>query len=50
MKIKKSILFIVDKPDWAYEFMVKSWLEFLLPEYDCYLVYQEDYFIKKEMG
>lgn len=25
MKEKKKILFIVDKPDWAYHFIVKTW-------------------------
>ena len=43
---KKSILFVVDKPDWAYEFMVKSWLPYLLKEYDCYIAYQQDFTIK----
>lgn len=45
--MKKTILFVVDKPDWAYEFMVKSWLKYLLAEYDCYVIYQQDYLIKE---
>ena len=30
----KKILFVVDKPNRAYEFMVMSWLPFLL----CYIL------------
>ena len=45
--MKKKILFIVDKPNWAYEFMVKSWVPFLTADYDCYIAYQQDYFIKR---
>ncbi|MRM82870.1 glycosyltransferase [Riemerella anatipestifer] len=44
--MKKSILFIVDKPNWAYEYMVKVWVPYLFSEYDCYITYQQDYFIK----
>jgi len=47
---KKSILFVVDKPDWAYEFMVKSWMPYLWEDYDCYLIYQQDYAIKPNEG
>lgn len=43
----KKILFIVDKPNWAYEFMVMSWLPFLLNDFECYVVFQEDYAIKE---
>lgn len=39
---KKSILFIADKPDWAYEFMIKTWIPFL-PEYDFFVAYDKDY-------
>lgn len=45
--MKKKILFIADKPNWAYEFMVQSWMPFLNQDYDCYIAYQQDYFIKK---
>ena len=45
--MKKKILFIVDKPNWAYEYMVKSWMPFLNNDYDCYIAYQQDYYIKK---
>lgn len=44
--MKKKVLFVVDKPNWAYEFMVKSWMPYLMDEYDCYLAYQQDFFIK----
>jgi len=44
---KSKILFIVDKPNWAYEFMVMSWLPFLLNDFECYIVFQEDYAIKE---
>lgn len=43
--LNKKILFVVDKPDWAYEFMVKSWLPYLMNDYDCYVIYQQDYLI-----
>lgn len=45
--MRKKVLFIVDKPNWAYEYMVKSWMIYLLPIYDCYLIYQQDYGIKE---
>ncbi|MDD3771595.1 MAG: glycosyltransferase [Weeksellaceae bacterium] len=44
---KKNILFVADKPDWAYEFMIKSWLPYLLDDYDCYIIYQQNYAIFK---
>lgn len=44
---KSRILFVVDKPDWAYEFMVKTWVELIRDHYDCYVCFQEDYAIKK---
>lgn len=43
----KKILFIVDKPNWAYEFMVMSWLPFLLNDFQCYVAFQEDYSIRE---
>lgn len=45
--MKKKVLFIADKPNWAYEFMVQSWIPFLSKEYECFIAYQDDYFIKK---
>lgn len=45
--MKKNILFIVDKPNWAYEFMVMSWIPYLVKDYDCYIAYQNDYAIKQ---
>ncbi len=44
---KSRILFVVDKPDWAYEFMVKTWVELISDNYDCYVCFQEDYAVKK---
>jgi glycosyltransferase involved in cell wall biosynthesis len=44
--LKKNILFIADKPDWAYEFMVKTWVPYLQKEYNCYIAYQQDFAIK----
>lgn len=43
--MKKTILFVVDKPKWAYEYMVISWLPYLLDQYNCYIIYQTDYAI-----
>ena len=45
--MKKTILFIADRPDWAYEFMIKAWLPFLLKDYDCFIAYDDDYSLKK---
>ncbi|MFC4164721.1 glycosyltransferase [Epilithonimonas zeae] len=45
--MKKTLLFIADRPDWAYEFMIKAWLPFLLKDYDCFIAYDDDYSIKK---
>ncbi|WDF47300.1 glycosyltransferase [Chryseobacterium sp. KACC 21268] len=45
--MKKSILFIADRPNWAYEYMIKAWLPFLLEEYDCFIAFDDDYSIKK---
>lgn len=44
--MKKNILFIADKPDWAYEFMIKTWVSYLHPEYNCFIAYQQDFAIK----
>lgn len=45
--MKKKLLFIADRPDWAYEFMIKAWLPFLLQDYHCFVAYDDDYSIKK---
>lgn len=45
--MKKKILFEVDIKDWAFYFMVKSWSEKLLDEYDCYYVCNDIYRIKE---
>lgn len=44
--MKKSILFIADKPDWAYHNIIKTWAEYLSPEYDCYVAFAQDFAIK----
>ncbi|WP_139420685.1 glycosyltransferase [Chryseobacterium mulctrae] len=44
--MKKNILFIADKPDWAYEFMIKTWVPYLQKEYNCFIAYQQDFAIK----
>lgn len=44
--MKKSILFIADKPDWAYEFMIKTWVPYLQEDYECCIAYQQDFAIK----
>ena len=45
--MKKSILFIADKPNWAYHNIVKTWAELLNEEYNCYVAFAQDFFIKK---
>lgn len=48
--MKKKILFIADKPNWAYHFIIKTWAE-LLPEYDCFVAFAQDFSIKaKQFG
>lgn len=42
---RKSILFIADKPNWAYHNIVKTWVEALI-EYDCYIAFSQDYAIR----
>lgn len=42
--MKKTILFIADRPDWAYEYMIKAWLPFLQKDYDCFIAYDDDYY------
>lgn len=43
--MKKNILFIADKPNWAYHFIIKTWAE-LLPQYNCFIAFAKDYFIR----
>lgn len=44
---KKSILFIADKPDWAYHNIIKTWAETLSEDFDCFVAFAEDFAIKK---
>ena len=44
---KKSILFVVDKLDWAYYFIAITLNENLKNDYDCFVVCEQDYLIKK---
>lgn len=47
---KKTILFIADKPNWAYHFIIKTWAE-LLPEYQCFVAFAQDFQIRaKKFG
>lgn len=43
--MKKKLLFVVDIPNWAYEFMVTTWLPWL-QEYDCYIAYAQDFHVR----
>lgn len=40
---KKTILFIADKPDWAYHNIVKCWQEELSLDYEVYIAFAEDF-------
>ncbi|WOC52452.1 hypothetical protein BPO_1805 [Bergeyella porcorum] len=40
--MKKKILFVADKPNWAYHFIIKTWTE-LMPEFDCYVAFAKDF-------
>lgn len=42
---KKSILFIADKPNWAYHNLIKTWAEGLT-NFDCYVSFAEEFFIR----
>lgn len=44
---KKSILFVVDKLNWAYYFIAITLNENLKAEYDCFVVCEQDYLLKK---
>lgn len=43
---KKSILFIADKRDWAYHNIIKTWQLKLENNYDCFIAFAEDYYIR----
>ncbi len=43
---KKSILFIADKRDWAYHNIIKTWQSQLENNYDCFIAFAEDYYIR----
>lgn len=45
---KKSILFIADKPNWAYHNIIKTWYEDLQHEYDCYIAFAQDFFLRQK--
>lgn len=45
---KKSILFIADKPNWAYHNIIKTWYEDLQDEYDCYVAFAQDFFLRQK--
>ena len=42
---KKSILFVADRPDWAYHNLIKTWGDGL-KEFDCYVTFEEDFNIR----
>lgn len=45
MNRKKKLLFIVDKPNWAYHFIIKTWAK-LLTDFECYIAYERDFQIR----
>ena len=42
---KKSILFVADRPDWAYHNLIKTWGSGL-KDFDCYVTFEEDFNIR----
>jgi glycosyltransferase involved in cell wall biosynthesis len=42
---KKSILFIADRPEWAYHNLIKTWAQGLT-DFDCYIAFEEDFTIQ----
>lgn len=42
---KKSILFIADRPDWAYHNLIKTWAQGLT-DFDCFIAFEEDFSIR----
>jgi len=42
---KKSILFVADRPDWAYHNLIKTWGDGLM-DFDCYVTFEEDFNIR----
>lgn len=43
--MKKNILFIADKPNWAYHFIIKTWAE-KLQQFNCYIAFAQDFNIR----
>lgn len=42
---KKSVLFVADRPDWAYHNLIKTWGDGL-KDFDCYVTFEEDFNIR----
>lgn len=42
---KKSILFVADRPEWAYHNLIKTWGAGLT-DFDCYVTFEEDFNIR----
>ncbi len=42
---KKSVLFVADRPEWAYHNLIKTWGDGL-KDFDCYVTFEEDYNIR----
>ncbi|WP_374441848.1 glycosyltransferase [Epilithonimonas sp.] len=42
---KKSILFVADRPEWAYYNLIKTWGSGL-KDFDCYVTFEEDFNIR----
>ena len=42
---KRSILFIADRPEWAYHNLIKTWAQGLT-DFDCYIAFEEDFTIQ----
>ncbi|WDF47298.1 glycosyltransferase [Chryseobacterium sp. KACC 21268] len=42
---KKSILFVADRPDWAYHNLIRTWGDGL-KDFDCYVTFEEDFNIR----
>lgn len=43
---KKSILFVSDIPNWAYHYMIKTWVETIYTDYDCFIAFAKDFSIR----
>ncbi|SNV47909.1 sugar transferase, PEP-CTERM/EpsH1 system associated [Chryseobacterium taklimakanense] len=46
--MKKSILFIADKPNWAYHNLIRTWAEGLDNDFDCYIAFAQDFALRKK--